>query len=90
MFVSLIAVVDRCAAPHLCVHQTLAFTLIQQQGANATTTFTRCSSSLSASLLFKDGIPAESAQAAAHPLRALRYPPRHMLPATNPPRFTGI
>ncbi len=48
---------------------------------------------VSASLLFKDGIPAESAQAAAHPLRirqALRYPPRHMLPATNPPRFTGI
>ncbi len=39
----------RCAAPHLCVHQILAFTLIQQEGANATTTFTRCSSSLSIS-----------------------------------------
>ncbi len=38
-----------CAAPHLCVHQILAFALIQQQGANATTTFTRCSSSLSIS-----------------------------------------
>ncbi len=46
---------------------------------------------VSASLLFKDGIPAESARAAAYPLRvrqALRYPPCHMLPATNPPRFT--
>ncbi len=38
-----------CAAPHLCVHQILAFTLIQQQGAKATTTLTRCSSSLSVS-----------------------------------------
>ncbi len=37
----------QCAAPHLCVHQILAFTLIQQEGANATSTFTRCSSSLS-------------------------------------------
>ncbi len=41
--------VAHCAAPHLCVHQILAFTLIQQQGANATTTFTPCSSSLSVS-----------------------------------------
>ncbi len=39
----------RCAAPHLCVHQILVFTLTQQQGAIATTTFTRCSSSLSIS-----------------------------------------
>ncbi len=48
---------------------------------------------VSAFLLFKDGIPAEPARAAAHPLRvcqALRYPPGHMLPATKPPCFTGI
>ncbi len=48
---------------------------------------------VSASLLFKDGIPAEPAWAAAHPLRvcqALRYLPGHMLPTTKPPRFTGI
>ncbi len=84
---------DRCAAPHLCAHQILAFTLIQQQGANVTTTFTRCSSKSSASLLFKDGIPAEPAWAAAHPLcvrQALSYPPGHMLPATKLPHVTGI
>ncbi len=48
---------------------------------------------ISASLLFKDRIPAESAWAAAHLLRvcqALRYPPGHMLPATKLPRFMGI
>ncbi len=48
---------------------------------------------VSASLLFKDGIPAESARAAAHPLcvrQALCYLPGHMLPTTKPPRFTGI
>ncbi len=44
--VSLSTSISRCAAPHLCAHQILAFTLIQQQGANATTTFTHCSSSL--------------------------------------------
>ncbi len=48
---------------------------------------------VSVSLLFKDGIPAEPARAAAHPLRvrqALRYPPGHMLPTTKPPHFMGI
>ncbi len=48
---------------------------------------------VSASLLLKDRIPAESARAATHPLRvrqALRYLPGHMLPATKPPCFTGI
>ncbi len=48
---------------------------------------------VSASLLFKDGIPAESARAAAHLLhvrQALCYPPGHMLSDTKLPRFTGI
>ncbi len=48
---------------------------------------------VSASLLFKDRIPAESTRAAAHLLhvhQALCYLPGHMLPATKLPRFTGI
>ncbi len=48
---------------------------------------------VSASQLFKDGIPAESTQAATHLLRvcqALRYLPGYMLFAMKLPRFTGI
>ncbi len=48
---------------------------------------------VSASLLFKDGIPAESAWAATHPLhvrQALCYLLGHMLSAMKLPRFTGI
>ncbi len=48
---------------------------------------------VSASLLFKDGIPAESTQAATHPLRvcqALCYLPGHMLSTMKPLHFTGI
>ncbi len=59
-----------CAAPHLCVHQILAFTLIQQEGANATTTFTRCSSSLSVSTVQRRnscGIHLGSRPSAMHP-----------------------
>ncbi len=58
----------------------------------ATTTFTCCSSSCTF-LLFKDGIPVESAQAAAHLLcicQAIHCPHGHMLSATKTPRFMGI
>ncbi len=48
---------------------------------------------VSASLLFNNRIPAESAQAATHLLhvhQALCYLPGYMLPAMKLPRFTGI
>ncbi len=74
----------RCATPHLCVHQILVFTLTQQQGAIATTTFTCCSSSLSISTAQRQnscGIHSGSRPSAMHPpsivLSAWPYAIRH-------------
>ncbi len=83
-----------CCTTSVCAPN-FGFHLDTATSANATTTFTCCSSSLSISTVqgWNSCGLWNPLGAAAHLLRihqALRYPPSHMLSNTKLPRFTGI